>query len=327
MGNSTISLQNVIDFVSTIGDLAPSIPAGGFSNLLATEIANDVMSELLSNRFNWKFNRLVVPPFYTISWQQDYATIATKNIGWLEHAVAIDINNTALPKPIIPLEVVRDLELTSYSFGRPDKACWLPNDQLSQGVWPGAAKTYTQPLGAVQTPTNPPTNILDANGNILVLTTYGVTGNVAPVLPAASASGTTVNDGACVWTVADPKAQGFRLSPLMPQSGVVYQINIFAQAKPTRFTSLEQMLDPIPDDYSNWFKDGFIAYMKRHSTAPQVKAGFEAAKAAWIGAMMSAMRQGDRERDDACFVPTRGIMDNTSTGSAITAAWPYPPQY
>jgi hypothetical protein len=256
MGNSTKSLQKVVDYCRTIGDLSPILAAGGYSAQLPLEIANDVMTELLAQRFNWKFNRIIVPPFYTISWQQDYATINQKNIGWLEHAVAVDINNTALPKPIYWLEVGRDIERTSYQFGRPSQICWLPNDQLVQDVWPGIGYTFTNPSGAISTPSNKIINILDANGNILILTTYGTTGAVAPLAAVGAVAGVTVNDNTCVWTVADPKAQGFRVSPLPPQTGVVYQIGVIAQAKPVQFTTLAQTAGSYPrrlcEIFSGW---------------------------------------------------------------------------
>lgn len=316
-------LQQVVDFASTIGDLSPVLRAGGYSTEPAMTIASDVMTELLSERFNWKFNRMIVPPFLTNSWQQDYVS-AVNNIGWLEHAAAIDINNTSLPKPIYWPECVRDLERISIQSGRPSKVCWLPNDQLVQDVWPGAQKTYTNPLGQVQTPTNPNTNILDANGNILLLTTYGITGNVAPVLAAAAAVGATVNDGTCVWTKVDPKAQGFRLSPIPPQQGNVFQLHIIAQKKPVLFTSLDQTIDPIPDDFAKYFQDGFIAYCHRHSAAPLVRNRFEQMRADWLQSLARARGQGDRERDDAGFVPDKGIMSGGGN-IPIGPGWPYGP--
>lgn len=323
MGNSTIKLQQVADYTKTIGDLMTTMPVGGFSNLLSLSIANDVMTEFLSQRFNFKFNRVIVNPFYTISYQQDYVGTTT-TIGWLEHSVAIDINNTQKPKPIFPIEAKKDLERTSQQFGRPLKVCWLPNDQLVQDVWPGAGQKFTNPLGAVQTPTNPITNIRDANGNILYLTTYGTTGLVAPVLAAVAAVGATVADGTCVWTKADPKAQGFRLSPLPPQSGVVYQVYIIAQAKPLRFTSMDQLLDPITDDFAKFYQDGFIAYAHRHSTAPVVTARFEQKKADWLQSISTALGQADREQTDIGITPDRNIMQDCGLAMPVGPAWPFP---
>lgn len=325
MGNSTVKLQDVIDYARTIGDLDPVLSAGGYSNVKALGIANDVMTEMIAQRFNFKFNRIVVPPFLTNSWQQDYATVGLKTIGWLEHVCAIDINNTATPKPLFWGECVRDLERTALQRSVPEKVCWLPNDQLTQSVWPGANKVITNPLGAAVTPSNPVINILDANGNILVLTTYGITGGVAPAAAALSPGGTIVNDGTCVWTVADPKAQGFRISPLPPQAGPTYQVNIIAQARPPRFTTVAQVLDPIPDDYAKYFQDGFIAYCHRHSPAPMVRARFDDMRLQWLQSLADAVKSGDRERDDARFVVERPVMSPAVGGTSTSPAWPFGP--
>jgi hypothetical protein len=189
MGNSTKTLQNIVDSVTSIGDLALNLPVGGWGNEPSLTIANDVMTELLSKKFPWKWNRKVVAPFYTNTLQHDYAQVSLTDIGWIENASLIDINSTSLPKRLEWLEAVRDLARSSQSAGRPMKICWLPNDQLVQGVWPGAGKVYTNPVGAIALPDNPTTNILDANGNILVLTTYGITGGVAPLAIASRGRG------------------------------------------------------------------------------------------------------------------------------------------
>ena len=327
MGSSTVTLQSVNDQISSMGELQPVLPVGGYSTLIACGIASDVMGELISNRFNWKWNRMKVPPFYTNSWQQDYAQLSKTKwpapVGWIEGAYWIDINNTSLPKPTYPIEVKRDLDYTSISGNPPAKIDWLPNNQLTQGVWPGAAQTYTQPLGATITPTNPPTNILDAAGNILVLTTYGTTGSVAPVAAANAPEGTTVNDNTCVWTVADPNSQGFRLIPLPPQQGIVYQINVIGQMQaPAPFTSMGQQINPIPDDYAVWFKAGYKAYCYQLSPNPAMQRLFPEMRNGWIAAMVAALKQGDREDTNAGFVPDRSVVAGSGYMD-IGPAWPY----
>lgn len=323
MGNSTIPLQTIIDYARTNGELDPIMTAGGFSQVKALAIANDAMNAILSEPFNWKWNRIQCAPFYTISWQQDYATVNVQNIGWLEHGVVVDINNTALPKPIWPIEIVRDLERTSNQLGRPVQACWLPNDQLIQDVWPGANQIFTQPLGAVTTPANPRINILDTHGNIQILTTFGTTGSVTPSWPSTgAATGTTTNDGSCVWTVANPKGQGFRLGTLPAQAGNVWQVALIGQGKPPRFTSLGQTLDPVPDDMENYLRQAFVAFSYNHATDPQVKAKFPNQYNLWKKSIAEARGQSDRERDAAGFYPDRGIMDN-GAAQEIGPAWPY----
>jgi len=326
MGSSTTSIQSVVDYVSSMGELAPVLPSGGYSVATALTISTDVMGELIAERFNWKWNRMRIAPFYTNSWQLDYVLLKASMpaaIGWLEAAYWIDINNTSLPKPTHPIEVKRDLPMTSISGNPPAKIAWHYNNQLVQGVWPGPNKVYTQPLGALSTPTNPPTNILDANGNILLLTTYGTTGSATPLLPVNSAEGATVNDGSCVWTAVNPNGQGMRIWPLPPQQGVVYQVNVVAQMMaPPAFTSMAQMINPVPDDYARWFRDGFYAWCYKMSPNPQARAQFPQMKQEWLLAMEKARKQGDREEDNSMFYP-----DRTSVAPAgyidVGPAWPY----
>lgn len=322
MGNSTIQLQSVIDYARTNGELDPITSAGGFSQVKSLAIANDAMNAILAEPFNWKWNRIQLAPFYTISWQQDYATVNVTNLGWLEHGVVVDINNTALPKPIFMIWVVRDLERTSAQMGRPVQVCWLPNDQLIQDVWPGANQVFTQPLGAVITPANPRINILDPNGNIQILTTFGTTGS-GPSWPAAqSAQGVTTNDGSCVWTVANPKGQGFRLGTLPAQAGNVWQVALIGQAKPPRFTALNQLLNPVPDDMEPYFRAAFVAYSYNHATDPAVKAKFPFQLQLWKSSIATLRGQSDRERDAAGFYPDRGLMEG-GTNYDIGPAWPF----
>jgi hypothetical protein len=215
--------------------------------------------------------------------------------------------------------------------GWPARYCWFPNDQLEQGVWPGPGVTYTNPLSVQSTPTNPLTNILDADGNILVLTKWGTTGNVPPIAlpwidpiypdePENWPVGQIIVDGTCEWTVADPKAQGFRFYPRPPQGGQVWLVRLFVQKKAPYFTRLNQKLDPIPDDQSKWFRDGFVAYAHRYSSNPQVKIRFEAMHQHWIQAMAQETRQNDREDESKGFYPAQGVM----SPSYVQDQGPYP---
>ncbi|HVO91792.1 MAG TPA: hypothetical protein VMT22_03075 [Terriglobales bacterium] len=283
------------------------------------------MSKMIAQRFNWKWNRIKVSPFYTISWQQDYPQYPLANLGWLEHAYGIDINNTALPKPIFPIECVRDLEATSSVYSAPTKICFLPNNQLNLATqWAGPLVKYTNPLGATVNPNNPPTAFIDVNGNYLILTAYGTTGLVTPFATTNAAPGTQVSDGTCQWTVVDPFGSGFRIDPLPSQTGTVYQINVIAQAKAPSFANLQQKLDPIPDDFASYFNDGFIALLHRHSSNPAVRAKEPQKQMDWLKAMAEARGQADREKDNAGFIPDRSIMSEPSA-IPVGPAWPFGP--
>jgi hypothetical protein len=323
MPASTYTLEDIVKYARTDGKLDPLLSQAGFSQVKVFGIANDTITAMFAKPFNWKFNRVNVPTFFTISFQQDYASVNITNIGWLEHGAVRDINNASIPKPIFPIEVVRDLERTYSQLGRPGQVCWFPNNQLVQATWPGPNTVITNPVGAALTPANPIINILDTNGNIQVLTTYGTTGGTQPTWPAASsASGVTTNDGTVVWTVANPFGQGFRLGTLPAQSGVCWEVGLAAQAKPPKFTALTQPMDPITDEYIKYFRQGFVAHAYLASSDSKVNAMGENKRAAWEADMMKMVVQANRERDAAGFYPDRGIMSGAYP-FPIGPAWPY----
>lgn len=324
MGNSTLTLQSIMDGISTIGDLNTVFNnTGGWADEPALTIANDVMGQFISVRFPWKWNRIKIPPFPLTSNQQDYASNFS-NLGWLENGRRVDINNTTVPTPDAPIYAVRELSEDSVASAWPFQVCWSYNRLLEQHLWPGPGVVYLDPIGVVTPPPeNPFTNILDAYGNILVLVEWGITGLTEPVAVypptdpddplsppdlTADIYGQMIDDGTCVWEVVDPAAQGFRFFPRPPKSGTVWLVRLFAQRKAPLFTSLEQKLDPIPDDYAHWFRDGCVAYAHRYSSNPQVRARFEQMKQDWVAAVEGAAHQGDREDESMGFFPDRGVM-------------------
>ena len=351
--NSTVPLQEVVDYARTFGELTPVLKTGGWADQPARSIADRVMETLLGGGyvagrrvgpFPWKWNRTIPPAFLTNSWQQDYASVVAQAAGgtyntlkWLADAILLDINNTALPKPMYGLEVKRDLPLTSAQWGRPGQVCWLRNVDLQYGRWGGAASTivgppnpaagsvYTNPIGAASSPANPVTQIVDANGNLLVLVTYGVEGTTAPVAGAAAAPGTLATPGSgatTAWMVADPYGQGFRISPRPPQTGVTYQVQLLGQMPPARFTRLGQLIDPVPDDFQTFFKEGFVTFCYQNSPEMKTQAKFEMRFKLWMDQLMEALGTGDKEQDQGGFYPDRGVMDQYPIGP-IGPAWPY----
>jgi hypothetical protein len=319
MGNSTITLQMIVDSASTIGDLQPVlVNTGGYASEPALTIANDVATDMFSPRFPWKWNRIKLPGFPTITRQQDYASLGIKNIGWLENAFRLDANSTQVPPLTWPVRVMRDLPVMAVGAGWPRVLSWQYNNQLEQWPWPGPGKEYKNPINTVQTPSNPPTNILDADGNILVLTQWGITGSTPPVatdpspglpVPENWPVGQVIQDGTAQWTVADPFAQGIRLCPPPPDSsGNTWLIRCFAQGPAPIFRTLQDLLDPIPDDDAKYFRQGFVSYAHRYSANPVVKARYLEMKKEWFADLMSNMSQGANEEEWYGFYPAHGIL-------------------
>ena len=344
--NSTTSLSKILQFAKTYPEISPILQsaAGGSSLEPALTICSDVMIEIISQVFNWKWNRFALPVFYTNSFQQDYALPGVVNLGWLEDGFLQDINNTSYPQPIWPLEVVKFVPRTSTQYGMPGQVCWLPNDQLFYATWgavnigagqagsvgpnPQPLQKISTPVGVATSPNNPLLQVQDAFGNLWVVTTFGTTGasnpfasNLNPVFPTPgnlTQVATTATDGSVVWTAVNPKGMGVRCNPLPPQTGVVYQFNIFAQWRPFAFsngpfTQLNQLIEPVPDDFAKRYRDGFVVMAYAHSPDPRTRAKHNDLYALWIKSLADAKSAGDRERDNEGFYPATSLLQQPFT--------------
>lgn len=320
MGNSTVTIQSVCDYAATFPDLKPVLATGGVSNQVALIIANDVANKMIWG-YPWKWNQFRLPALYTNSFQQDYAVPGLVNMGWLSHGVFVDINNTALPKPIWTAEIVRDIELTSIQYGIPGQVCWLPNDQLTYGSW-SPSTTFGQMLGVPSCPANPLMQVADSFGNFWVVTnnlnasvTTGTVNpfasNLNPVFPSPTqpnVAATTVTDGGVTWTAVNPKGQGLRVNPIPPQTGVVYKLVLIGMMRPPQFVTMRQTIEPIPDEDADTFRRGFIAYSYMHAKDPDVRALFQEQVGMWVASLDDEKKKHDLEKDNTGLVPSESIM-------------------
>lgn len=310
---------------------------------------------------NWKWNRYFVPSFVTISLQQDYFVPGNSRLGWVESAFVVDINNSSNPKPKRAVEVHRDLMATDSQTGYPGKLCWIPNDQCLTGTWgaaplgptagnpsgsfgggthingiqnPGPNVVYTNPIGVTGMVVNATTCITDPNGNLWALTQYGTCGVSQPAWPSnpsyptfvsPNTAATTQTDGTVVWTAVDPKGQGFRLNPIPPFTGLTWLVQVIGQLRPTMFISLQNTLEPIPDDYAKYFKSGFFAQCYRRNPDAKVRARFGDEWSMFLRELDMSVRQGQRETDDFGFYPSTNVMDTGWAVNPINPAMPYGP--
>ena len=268
------------------------------------------------------------------------------NMSWLQRGIAWDINNSAISKPYVRIECGRQLQQAGASYvggaglGNPGFYCnWFPNRTLYYGTWgqanvggptlgnnPVAGSVYQQPLGNNSQPDNPITQIQDANGNFLLLTTYGTEGSAAPLAPRNAPPGVTAQGtgATTVWTVLDPNGWGLRFLPVPSSTGTQWQMNVTAQMKPVRFTSLSQTLAPLPDEFEPHFRDGFLAQLYRRSPEKAVYAKFNTEWQLWLKSLTELRAKEDRELEENKFVPSRTIFGaSRSRNNFQGAAWPY----
>lgn len=269
-----------------------------------------------------------------------------RDLAWLERGVGFDINNSAIPKPFLRVECGRQLPQQTAQYtggaglGDPGfVANWFPNRSLYYGVWgqanvggktlgnnPVAGSVYTNPLGNHSQPSNPITQIVDANGNLLLLTGYGTEGVSAPLAAVNATPGTTVSGGGAttVWTVLDPNGWGFRFAPVPSQTGTQWQFDLTAQMKPTRFVSLSQTLGPLPDEFEPIFREGFIAQCYHRSPEKAVYAKFATEWTLWQKALNDMRAREDRELEENKFITSRTIFGAARSRNKFQGgAWPF----
>lgn len=170
---STVTLQNILDICQAFGDTMPTLNAGGSQNQPFLICCTDVFNAICAVDFPHKWNEVNIPSFYTNSLQQDYAVVNTdgssvNNLSWLQRGVAIDINNTSVPKQYREVECGRQLPTqtgtwNNFSVQQPLFITnWFPNSQLYYGIWgandtgrgtfgnnPGPGSVYINPQGAI----------------------------------------------------------------------------------------------------------------------------------------------------------------------------------
>lgn len=322
MPQSTISLEAVYDALAAKGVPDPRSLPSGYSDTLTLELGDQVMADLLGGavnlrgevtRFNWKFNRAVAASFQLNSWQQDYPQLEQPGgiIGWGEECDICDINNTQIPKPLNwdgAISWKRQLPRTSLSRWRPTQICWMYNEDLAFGAWPGRNVVYSPLIGA-NAIANPIMNMLDKNENLLILTTFGTTGATEPFAPPDAAEGTAVPDGTVMWTVVSRTSQGFRVDWLPSATSPNYLLIPYYQIEPPKFENIGQMLDPIPDSFSRHFYDGLEAMMFKASPNPGDKERGERARADWMQALLVMTGQGNKEQDAFSLVPINQAVE------------------
>ncbi len=302
-------MQNVLDWAKAKGIPVPTGQPSGYGTDLAIKLANDTLGDIVAERFNWKWNRATAAPFYTNSFQQDYPQIGLVNIGWLEDADRVDINNTSFPKPLRNLICRRQLSRTSFSYNPVQELCWMYNYELSYGTWPGQGVTFYPLVGSL-VKQNPIMSMIDANGNFLILTGFGTTGNSAPSASANATEGTVVTDGTVTWKVVGSNSQGFRVNPLPGATGPVWQITPYYQVSPPALTQLGSLINPIPDEFSRYFQTGFEIACKTSSPNANDRAEGARDYPLWLKALQDARKQGDREADAYGLLPATSPVES-----------------
>jgi hypothetical protein len=343
---TTLTLQSIVQSMRAYPEVVAVLGASGWSQEPTLTLANDTMQRMLAQGLNWKFNRAYVPPVLTVALQQDYLT-QVSDLGWLESADRIDINNSTnngnlAPKPVFTMESVRDLGRTSYQ-ANPFNVSFIPNSLAYLGQWQ-ANTAYGCGYGVAQIPITPIQQFKDKNGNLLyidstvlglninspgfngspvVLPTpnpYGTSGGTQPFAATNAPAGTQVTDGTVTWTVADPNGYAIRLAPIPAFSGLAWLVEPIYQKKPPILTSLQQKISPIQDDVAYLFRQGLLAMLYDHAGSKKAGPAYEK----WMLDMQTFLKSGDRELDENVFYPSESLSaEGGRSGMPLGPANPY----
>lgn len=321
---SSVTPQKLINYARTFDWAVPTVGLAGYSTEPTLSFCNEIIQKIMAMNNPWKWNSYAAPVFYTQPYQQDYPTnISANTMGWLEAATFVDINNTSTPKPQPQIQCVARLQPT-FRLGIPTQVCWIMNRNAQTATWPGNNTVYQDPLNANGggPGSNPRTAIIDPNGNLQVVTSYGTTlASGIPSWPSAGANqGTTTSDGTVVWTVQDPNGVAFRIDALASNGSNVWQMNLLYQQKPPLITTLQQTFAPVPDDLEYLVKQGFLAYCYKKAD----KNTFKEEYVQWLEDIQTALGASDREVQTFGISPLDPLQGTAGSGTGATGypGWP-----
>jgi hypothetical protein len=105
----------------------------------------------------------------------------------------------------------------------------------------------------------------------------------------------------------------------------VWQFLLTGQLIPPRFTSFNQTMAPVTDDYEPHLRALFIAQLYRYSSEAKIRAKFQTEWDLAMRSLVKARTKSDRERDFYRFVPATSVKTGAGTsGGANYGPWnPY----
>jgi hypothetical protein len=328
MSQSTITVQQVINYARQHVELMPVAGVSGFTNEPALSITNDVLSELLAQGIPWKFNRKTSPFLVTSNWKQDYkfagATAWTMNGGaQIGLASANSITESGFVVTVNTLEPhgfnVGD---TVYMAGNTVAAYNSTKTQNSSGTtWSGGWTILSVPSTTSFTFTHSSSGLANSgapgitdlawlenatmvNQNDTAASPY--VWYVQAVRMLEPASRQYLPDRVCIFSDdgAGTITVRFRYIP-GPQP---LAVSFVYQVRPTLATDLTGNWSPFPDEYAYVYRQMFLAHAFRYVGSARADIEYQKAQTA----IAKALGMNDREQSDEYVVPESSLGATTS---------------
>lgn len=322
---STITLQQVADYARTQTSLLPIVGVGGFTQEPALSFCNDVLQEMLSAPYNWRFNRASIQPFTTVQYQQDYAltnAVATVTTPLPSQAVNVGIGN-------VHIQTQANNGATQSGTTVTIVTCWPHGFSQGQSVTiagvvvvgyngtftiTGTPTTtsFTYTTGGGLTPSGGPgianinwiercvledfqsTSPLKPNHEIEVVANLPKESIIQPPFKVAHQYDTQDTNGLTIPT--------FRMWPV-PSSQIWNAYTDYQQRGPL-LTDMSNTWTPIPDELAYVYRQGFLAKAFTHAEDP--RGVVEQQK--FIMYLAKALNIKDYEIQHQSFFPTRAVM-------------------
>jgi len=337
MSNSTITVQQVVNYAQQHNELMPLTGVGGVANEPALSIANDTLTMLLSESFPWKFNRGFMPVFVTCPNKQDYKFAGSCAFTTTGGGVGIDLKSNNAITQAGSTVTVRLLESCTNVFNVGDTV-YITNTDVT-----GINAIYTAGQG------NGGNSSGWSNGfTIATIATDGLsfTFTYAPAITTTGAPGLTdVNwleyatmiqtsstaTVPYVWMVQSVRTlepssfvgipnrisviQDYgtgviqlRLRPL--PGSMPFTVSVVYQKKATLFTSLSSTWAPFPDTLAHCIRQMFTAMCYRFAQSPRADVEFQKAMAL----VMQTSGADDREDSEEYITPDESITSGYGWG-------------
>jgi hypothetical protein len=326
--SSTITLQKVIDLARTHIELLPIADVNGFTNEPALSLCNDVLQELLSAPFAWKFNRVEMPMLVTASRRQDYlfAGAVAFTLGSNSRGAGIGLASTPAISESGTTVTVTTLEAHGFQVGdvvymagntvAAYNSTFTQND--SGSTWSGGWTITVVPSTTSFQFTHASSGLGTSgasgitnfgwltDGTMVELNNTSSPQTTQPVEAVRDIQTTSISGRPAKVCVIQDLGTGvlkIRFRPV--PSTTIWGINLVYQAKAPLKTALDNFWSPFPDELSFVYRQGFLAHAYRYQNSGRADAEYMK----FQQKIAKALGADDREMSDIHVVPEIGLMD------------------
>jgi hypothetical protein len=328
LSQTTITVQQVVNYASQHTELMPLIGVGGYSNEPALSIANDVLSELLAQPFPWKFNRKVAPILVTQQWKQDYkfagASAFTQNGG-----AAIGLASANAITEASFTVTVNTIEPHNFSVG--DTVFMTGNTVAAYNSTfssKPSGSSWTGGWTITATPTTTSFQFTHASSGLAASGAPGIT----DLGWLESATMVNMNDTSAaqyVWflqavrmlepsnrqflpdrvaSIADDGAGTLTIRLRYLPGPQPMGVTLVYQQRPTLITSLSATWAPFPDENAYVYRQMFLAHAYRFANSARADLEYQKAMAN----VAKALGANDREQSEE-FISPEGSLGGTTS--------------